>query len=120
MEHQVNNLITIIILSAAISAFTSTMSLAGITVSMRDWLMGKNQFLGKLFSCPYCLSHYIALLIIIWYRPVVVMSSSIIIDSIISLFTLVAISAIMTGQIKRAFFAPPIIQPNGWANNQNN
>lgn len=54
-------------------------------------------WLGKLFSCPYCLSHWIIILVMITYSPILVVSKLPWVDWIISGFCLVGITSIQIG-----------------------
>jgi len=32
---------------------------------LRDWMWNRGEFLGNLFSCPYCLAHWVSLVIVL-------------------------------------------------------
>lgn len=52
-----------LLLAAAGSAITMTLTKGSIFASLRDWLADR-PFLGQLISCPYCTSHWVAAAIV--------------------------------------------------------
>ncbi|HEX8704664.1 MAG TPA: hypothetical protein VF815_37880 [Myxococcaceae bacterium] len=46
--------------SAVVMGISQTIAKERICAPLREWLGGKETWLGYLVSCPYCLSHYVA------------------------------------------------------------
>ena len=52
------------LLSAVTASFSFTITETKILEPFRKWIRGKNEFLSKLFSCGYCMGHWIALVLV--------------------------------------------------------
>lgn len=61
----------------------------------------------ELVSCPYCLGHYIAALIVLIYRPRPITTQWWFLDLFISCFLIVTISTLFAGLIHRALDPMP-------------
>lgn len=96
--------LTTVILAVAVAAVSMTIGRAKVSEGFRSWADNKSAWLGKLVNCPYCISHWIALVAVAWYRPRVVTSGFIIFDWIVSLFLIVALASLVSGLIKLASF----------------
>lgn len=90
----------IAVLALATSAISITVARGGVFSSQRKWLLKHHNWLGRLASCPYCMSHWVAGVLVAIYQPVVV-AVWLPLDLIISLFIMVALSAVVTGIITR-------------------
>jgi len=55
-------LINLIIISLAVSSFSYTISQSNLFQPIRFFFLQKFNFIGKLISCTYCLSHWISFL----------------------------------------------------------
>lgn len=62
-------LLVLLILALANATISVTLNRASIFDAPRGWLAKKSEFLGKLLSCPYCLSHWVAFALVGIYRP---------------------------------------------------
>lgn len=91
-------LMEILILALATSAISVTVTKGAIFSGLRSWIINKSEWSGKLLSCPYCFSHWIAFALVMVYRPVLV-TVWYPFDLIISVFVVVAVSAIISGVI---------------------
>jgi hypothetical protein len=47
--------------SLAVGAVSQTVSTSVLFADFRSWIRLKSEFLGKLFTCPWCFSHWLAL-----------------------------------------------------------
>lgn len=61
-------MLVMIYLAAAVGATSLTISRAKVFEGTREWIKQKNGFVGKLVSCPYCVSHWVAFALTFWYR----------------------------------------------------
>jgi hypothetical protein len=60
------NIIYLSFVAASVSfAITETK----LFLPLREWVKGKNSFLGELLSCSYCFGHWIAFVLVALYRP---------------------------------------------------
>ena len=58
-----------LILSVITASVAFTLTETKLFKGFRQWLADKNNFLGKLFSCGYCLGHWVAFGLVAVYRP---------------------------------------------------
>lgn len=96
--------LTTVILAIAVAAVSMTIGRAKVSEGFRSWADNKSAWLGKLVNCPYCISHWIALVAVAWYRPRVITSGFIVFDWVVSLFVIVALASLVSGMIKLASF----------------
>lgn len=93
----INNFIQILILSLAISSTSYTISKTLVFKPLRQLFCKYWNWLGKLISCPYCLSHWVSFGITFFiYKEISF-------EVILLTFAMVALSAIWTGMISRSF-----------------
>lgn len=89
---------TLVIGPLAIAAMSVTLTKGKIFRTQRLWLRKRSSFLGGLFSCPYCTSHWLVGYFLWQYRPEL-MGGSGLADFLVSGFALVGISALVMGII---------------------
>jgi hypothetical protein len=98
-----------LILPLALTASTTscTIAKAKIFLSFRIWLAEQERLcellgwkkrqkvwgkLFELFSCPYCLSHWITFLLVVIYRPRFFEMTFPVVDLVVSAFTIIALA----------------------------
>lgn len=59
-------ILSLVMLSLATSAATLTITRASLFKGPREWIMKRSPFWGKLVSCPYCMAHWVALMLLPW------------------------------------------------------
>ncbi len=57
------------IYSMIVASISYTITEAGIFDWLRAWAKGKHHKLGELFSCGYCMSHWVSFFVVIIYQP---------------------------------------------------
>jgi hypothetical protein len=63
-------MLKILEMGLVVGVISVTITKSSLFESLRDWMWEKSgNFLGKLFSCPYCMSHWVALVMVIWGNP---------------------------------------------------
>lgn len=68
---------TLLALALATASVTLTLTRASIFRPWRYWIARKSKWLGKLFSCPYCMSHWVALVFVLlsqqfyWFEDII-------------------------------------------------
>lgn len=91
-------MLQIIQLAFAVSAISITVTKPHITATMRAWIRSKSEWFGKLFSCHYCFSHWVSLGVVSLSGFRIGIGFPLL-DFMLTLFTLVGISALITGII---------------------
>lgn len=82
-----------LVIAVAVAAAALTITRATVFKPLRLWIKGKNAFIGELFSCPYCMSHWISLIAVLVLKPRIVVSDVPIADYIVSIFFIVAVAS---------------------------
>lgn len=93
------SLLQVVVLALATAAISLTAAKGRIFAPVRTSISIRSEWLGKLASCPYCTSHWVAIALVAIYRPVLI-PHWIILDLILSVFVTVAISAVVSGMIQ--------------------
>lgn len=70
----------VLLLSLACAGISTTITEMEIFKGVREWIKSKSTWLGKLFSCGYCMSHWIAFGLVIVYQPRLYYSHCTIVD----------------------------------------
>lgn len=68
-QNRVFMLLKLFLFASVCASVSFTVSEAYIFKAFREWTCRKSHFLGKLVSCGYCTSHYIAFFIVAIYQP---------------------------------------------------
>ncbi|MBN1480881.1 hypothetical protein EH223_00190 [candidate division KSB1 bacterium] len=58
-----------IYLSVITASLSFTITETKIFAPLRQWLKSRSTFFGELFSCGYCLGHWIALVLVLIFKP---------------------------------------------------
>lgn len=82
----------VLVLSLPTATISLTITRSSIFEPFRGKMMQLNKWLGKLVSCPYCLSHWISFAMIGFYRPIIVQSGYYLLDLLVSAFALVGVT----------------------------
>lgn len=89
------NYIQLITISFAVASISYTISKSSIFYRFRYFIKNHSDFFGELFSCPYCLSHWISFFFCLNFYPLNV-------SFIVSVCAIVTLSIILVGFIQRA------------------
>jgi len=96
-------LIKIIVLSFVVSPIALTITKTKVFKPLRTFLVSHCEWLGKLFSCPYCFGHWTSFIVIAVFRPVAISCGFFfLIDYAVSAFIMIAISTMISGLIFKA------------------
>jgi len=60
---------TVLYLSFVSASVSFTITEAKLFKPLREYLKEKNNFLGDLFCCGYCLGHWVSFLLVAVYKP---------------------------------------------------
>lgn len=107
MKNFFENLPVIIPLCIAVAAMAVTITKGKIFLKQRIWLRLRSPWIGKLFSCPYCLCHWLIAVTMIWYHPILTNLGYVWVDLVITGFCLIGISALYIGLIVKLFSFKP-------------
>jgi len=88
------------ILALATAAISLTLTKAQIFAPLRGWVASRSKWFGELASCFYCMSHWIAIAFVVIYRPILV-SRWFLLDLLVSVFAIVAVSAVISSLVLR-------------------
>lgn len=95
--------VVVVTLSLAVAAISMTIAKGKIFLPLRQWVEDRNEWLGNLVSCPYCTSHWVAVVVVALYQPKLTSFTFGIVDLIVSVFAIVTLSSFFAGLIYRAF-----------------
>lgn len=87
------------VLALAVSAISVTVTKSSVAKPMREWIKSRSPFLGKLFSCPYCFSHWVSF--IVTAASGVTVIDSWLINFIVMSFAIVALATLCSGAMMR-------------------
>lgn len=62
-------MIELVEIGLATSAASMTLGVSRICLPLRHWAVKRGQWVGHLAHCPYCLSHWVALFLVLGYHP---------------------------------------------------
>jgi len=102
-----NIFLALICLALAVSVASVTLTKGKVFAPLREKVKGWSSWWGELINCPYCISHWFALALVLVYRPITVQSGFIILDLIVTALVVVALAAFSSGLILRAFGPTP-------------
>lgn len=106
MEKIIQALFEFILLGLAGSAISMTLTKATISKPLREKVKEKSKFFGELFTCPYCMSHWVNAILLILSRPIILSFFPDLlipgIDYVVIWFALVSLSAYGSGLIYKA------------------
>lgn len=97
------NIIHFLLLGLCCATVSYTLTKGSIFGPLRVWAIERSLWLGKLMSCPYCMSHWIALGAMVIFQPKMIGGPAWA-DYITTWFALVGLSALGAGSIFKLFF----------------
>lgn len=59
----------ILLLSAVSASISFTVTETKLFKPFREWVKARNNFLGELVRCGYCLGHWVAFIVVIIFKP---------------------------------------------------
>lgn len=104
-----NTLWQLLMLSLAVAAIATTISLSTLFGPVRRWTVKRSRYFGTLISCPYCSSHWIAFVAVAWYHPRV-FDGWWLANYVVVVFAVIAVANVVTGVLRALnyFGADPI------------
>ncbi len=89
--------------SSVCGAVSMTISTAKGFSGLRTWVKSKNEWIGEGLSCPYCTSHWVALILMLIYRPRPLDCGIYLIDFFTATMMMVALASITARAIFSAY-----------------
>jgi hypothetical protein len=92
----------LIILSMCVSTVSLTITKSKFFSFLRYWVNKRNERLGALLSCSYCMIHWVAAFFVVLlyiYSPIIMVTNIIFIDVTITIFATIALATIITGKM---------------------
>lgn len=90
----------LILLSMCVSTVSFTITKSKFFSFLRNWVNKRNEKLGSLVSCSYCMSHWVAacyVVLLYIYSPVIMVTDILLIDVTITIFATISLASIITG-----------------------
>jgi hypothetical protein len=95
------------LLALAVACASMTITVSTVFHGLRDWLGSKNEWLGTLVGCPYCLSHWLSFIAVLLFHIVIVpcpiRGIGPIIEFLVSSFAMVTLNSIFARLIFWAY-----------------
>lgn len=96
-------MLTLLYLALATSAISVTIAKARAFETPRTWITTHSALFGKLVSCAYCVSHYVAFVLILLVQPKLV-EGSLLLNIVVGIFAIIALATLITGGVMRALW----------------
>lgn len=93
------NLWHCLVLALVVSSISYTMSSMEIFEPLRAFCHKKNKWIGSLFSCFYCLSHWVTFFFVALYQPQIIPGAHILINLMVSSFFIIQLATYFSGFI---------------------
>lgn len=93
-------LVNLVVLAFAVAGLSTTITKAKLTAPIRAWVKKRSDLFGYMLGCPYCISHWIAVILVGFSRENYLFGGPVR-DWFIQTFAVVALAAIITGAIMR-------------------
>lgn len=78
-------------LGLVVGVISVTVTRGSIFSFFRDWMWSYGEWIGNLFSCPYCLAHWAALGMVLWGNPGLIHHPY---ELVLSVFSVIGISMV--------------------------
>lgn len=101
-----HELMKIVVLAFVVSPICVTVTKTTAFKPLREFIKSHSSWLGKLFSCPYCFSHWTSFVVVAIFQPVAVSCGFFpLIDLAVSVFVMVAIANLLSGFLFQAIIS---------------
>ncbi|QGY33077.1 DUF1360 domain-containing protein [Pantoea cypripedii] len=94
-----------LMIALASASLSMTVTQTELFAALRAWTTRKNGMLGHLFSCFYCMSHWMVAAGMLIYRPVLVHSNIGFIDWLMTAFVVLTVTTFINGLLFKVFQA---------------
>lgn len=91
------------VIAVAASSISYTITQTELFVPVRAWTQKLGHMIGYLFTCFYCMSHWVVLAGVLIYKPVLINSGYLTIDLVVSTFFTITLASFVCGFIFKVF-----------------
>lgn len=91
------------VIAVAAASISYTITMTELFAPVRAWTQKLGHMIGYLFTCFYCMSHWVVIAAVLIYQPRLIQSGSLVCDLIVSTFFTITISALACGLLFRVF-----------------
>jgi hypothetical protein len=102
----VSETFAVVAMAFAVASISMTLAKSQAFAWARDMVPGNWKWLKELVNCPYCTSHWVAIALVLAYRPVL-LQAWFPLDLVVSAFVVVTLAAPLQWVIFKAFLAMP-------------
>lgn len=99
------DLSTCLMIALASASLSMTITQTELFAALRAWTARKNDLLGHLFSCFYCMSHWMVAAGMLLYRPALLHSGIGLIDWLMTAFVVLTVTTFINGLLFKVFQA---------------
>lgn len=90
------DVLRLLVLALATSAISVTITRSGLFHGLRSFADRRSRWFGELMHCPYCMSHWVSLVLMWWYGLRILPGTFWLIDLLISALAVVATASFFT------------------------
>lgn len=98
-----NALWSCLVIAVAASSISYTITQTELFAPVRLWSQKLGHMIGYLFTCFYCMSHWVIFVGILVYKPILISSGHVVVDLLVSAFFTITLSAFICGFIFKVF-----------------
>ena len=91
------------VIAVAAASISYTITMTELFAPLRAWAPKLGHMIGYLFSCFYCMSHWVVIAAVLLYQPRLIHSSSLVADLVVSTFFTITLSALVCGLLFQVF-----------------
>lgn len=92
-----------LVIAVAAASISYTITMTELFAPVRSWSQKLGHMIGYLFTCFYCMSHWVVIAAVLIYRPRLIQSDLLSVDLIVSVFFTITLAALVCGLLFRVF-----------------
>lgn len=92
-----------LVIAIAAASISYTITMTELFAPVRSWSQKLGHMIGYLFTCFYCMSHWVVIAAVLIYRPRLIQSDLLSVDLIVSIFFTITVAAFACGLLFRVF-----------------
>jgi hypothetical protein len=92
-----------LVIAVAAASISYTITMTELFAPVRSWSQKLGHMIGYLFTCFYCMSHWVVIAAVLIYRPRLIQSDLLTADLIVSIFFTITLAALVCGLLFRVF-----------------
>lgn len=90
------DVLRLLVLALATSATSVTITRSGVFLGLRTFVADRSKWFGDLVHCPYCMSHWVSLVLMWWYGLRTLPQTHWSIDLLVTALAVVAVASFFT------------------------